>query len=299
MRRLRLARGEVTSELTLHSRRRQHVPVRLISHAMPKAAEEEQLYQTAIIDLSDLKVAEERLRVTERLASLGTLSAGLAHEINNPLNSVLLSAQVALTMCGAAPTDPQIVAALEQIVAEARRGGRLVHNMLSFAKQEDTQKWPADLNDIVRRVVTLAEAAHENLCSLGLQLAPDLPQVAVNPTEIEQVLMNLIRNAREAANNGECRVLIKTEPRMEGVRLTVADNGPGIPPDELPRVFDPFFTTKRGAGGTGLGLSIVYAIVAGHSGSINVESRPGAGTRFMIDFPLHTDGEYHGKNTGR
>jgi two-component system, sporulation sensor kinase E len=291
MHRCRRTPGEVASELSLKNRRGALVPVRLLSRGL-LPVDEDQLYHTAIIDLTERKEAEERLRVAERLASLGTLSAGLAHEINNPLNSILLSAQVGLTMVRSSPRDPQIV-------EEARRGGRLVRNMLAFAKQETTQKWPVDLNAIVRRVVTLTEALPGGVCYTHLRLAPHLPQVTVNPTEIEQVLMNLIRNAAEATRNGECRVLIKTEQRGWGVRLTVADNGVGIPPERLPRIFDPFYTTKRGSGGSGLGLSIVYAIITGHQGSIKAESQPEGGTRFVIELPVHADGEVHDKNASR
>jgi two-component system, NtrC family, sensor kinase len=122
-------------------------------------------------------------------------------------------------------------------------------------------------------------------------LAARLPQIMADPTEIEQVLMNLIRNAVEAAEQGRCRLTIKTEPRAGRVRLTVSDDGPGIPPEKLPHIFDPFFTTRRGSGGTGLGLSIVHAIIVSHGGSIEVKSRSEFGTRFTIELPACGDGK--------
>jgi PAS domain S-box-containing protein len=298
MRRCRAGEAEVDSEILLSVRSGLLVPVRLVSRALSQT-DEDRLYQTALIDLTERKASEERLRVAERLASLGTFAAGLAHEINNPLNSILLSAQVALALVCRSSADPEIVQTLEQIVEESRRGGRLVHNMLAFAKQEVTQKWPADLNAIVRRAVTLVQAAHGDECVMSLQLTPHLPQVQINPTEIEQVLMNLIRNAGEAARNGPCRMLIRTEPHLGKVRLTVADNGPGIPPEKLPHIFDPFYTTRRSSGGTGLGLSIVYAIITGHGGTIRCESTPSQGTRFVIELPAHENGEFLGKYPAR
>jgi PAS domain S-box-containing protein len=227
-----------------------------------------------------LRISQEHLRRSERLASLGTLAAGIAHEINNPLNAIVITARYALK-------NPKFDRdkAFETICNEAMRGGEIVRGILRFAKEEKVTKTPTDLNELIKHTRDLAKTyLGSNRLSVELELAENLPPLMLNSTAIEQVLFNLINNAAEASQ-GETSVVVRTHSGSEVVRVEVRDNGPGIPEDTLPRIFDPFFSTKRSAGGTGLGLSICHGIILEHGGSITVDSQLGQGTVFSIQLP--------------
>lgn len=228
----------------------------------------------------------EQLRRAERLASIGTLAAGIAHEINNPLNAILMTAECAIR-CG---SENDVGELLNVIRAEAQRGGRIIKGILRFSRNENSQKTPGDLNAVVRHAAELSRiyVNRPNL-ELALRLTADLPPVNMNTTEMEQVVVNLIKNAAEATG-AALTVTVATACSDAEALVTVADNGPGIPPDVLWRVFDPFFSTKRNSGGTGLGLSICHGIVQEHGGTIRVHSDPGSGTRFEIRLPVVADG---------
>ncbi len=234
-----------------------------------------------------LRQSEEQLRRSERLASLGTLAAGIAHEINNPLNSIILTADYALQF----PAEVEPDRAYETIIKEAQRGGRIVKSVMKFARKDVSPKSPHQLNEVVARAVELVRTyVHSTRLRLDLNLAPNLPTITLSPEEIEQVIINLVQNAVEAAK-GEVQVKLITEREGDHVRLAVEDNGPGISEDNLQRIFDPFFSTRHSAGGTGLGLSICHAIVAEHGGSILVQSRLAEGTRFTVRLPVSEGAE--------
>jgi len=236
-------------------------------------------------DLTDVKRATAQLRQAERLASIGTLAAGIAHEINNPVGGILLSAEGALDELTSTGDRTYLATCLKEIMEDAKRCGRIIQSILRFARQQPTEKWPNDINALVRRTIHLTrEAVARRGGELSVQLAPDLPEVAINPTEFEQVLINLIQNAVEAGGKGTS-VVIQSQRQERGVRLRVTDNGPGMTPQQLAHVFDPFFTTRQQVGGTGLGLSVVHGIVAAHGGRIHVDSAPQQGTTFTIDLP--------------
>ncbi len=236
-------------------------------------------------DLTDVKRATEQLRQAERLASIGTLAAGIAHEINNPVGGILLSAEGAWDELTSTGDRTYVATCLKEIMEDAKRCGRIIQSILRFARQQPTEKWPNDVNALVRRAVHLTrEAVSRRGGDLSVQLAPDLPEVALNPTEFEQVLINLIQNAVEAGGTNT-RVVIQSQRHEVGVRLRVIDNGPGMTPSQLAHVFDPFFTTRQQTGGTGLGLSVVHGIVAAHGGHISVDSAPQQGTTFTIELP--------------
>lgn len=245
-----------------------------------------------------LRVSQEHLRRSERLASVGTLAAGIAHEINNPLNAILMTAQYARR--SGAKIEPS--RAFSIICDEAVRGGNIVKGILKFAKEETAPKSLADLNELVRHTRDLIKAyfSTEKSLTVDLQLDAGLPQVMVNATAIEQVLVNLMNNAFEASD-GAARVTVRTGYEFDKVLVEVHDNGPGIPEESLPHIFDPFFSTKRSTGGTGLGLSICHGIIADHGGSIRVDSARNKGTTFLIELPViaqDVKGEEHAKNTG-
>jgi PAS domain S-box-containing protein len=241
-------------------------------------------------DVSARRAAEQRLREGERLVAVGTLAAGIAHEINNPVGSILASAQYAQMVMRDPDGAEKVERALANIVAESRRCGQIVKSVLRFAREETTERWPADLNQVVGQARDHSmELARRYGGSLELALAPELPQVQLNPTEIEQVLANLIRNGLQSGGYG-IHVTIRTQDRGDRVVLSVTDDGPGMPPEVREQIFDPFFTTREASGGTGLGLSMVHGIVSSHGGKISVYSEPGQGTEVVIELPAHAAG---------
>jgi len=230
-----------------------------------------------------LREAEQRLYHSERLASIGTLAAGIAHEINNPIGSILLAAQYALSVGTAG--DEVARRSLEDIAGHARRCGGIVKNVLRFARQETLERRPCDLNECVERIRDLArQVAEGRSASVEFDLCEKPLPVLVNPTAIEQVLLNVIRNAVEADEAGG-RVSVVSEAGPGSARVVVRDEGRGMSVEEKTYLFDPFYTTRRVEGGTGLGLSISHGIVTDHGGAIHVDSQPGRGTTITVELP--------------
>jgi two-component system NtrC family sensor kinase len=239
-----------------------------------------------------LKAAQKKLVQTDRLASLGQLSASVAHEINNPVSGVLNLAMLLQRMIkddGVPQTRlEEFRKYLSQIVAETSRVGRIVSDLLAFSRRSKPQRAPADLNRIVRTTLSLVQ--HKMKLSdveVEARLADDLPQAACDPQQIQQVVLNLLLNAAEATQTrGERRVAISTETRPGEVLLVVSDNGEGIPQENLAKIFDPFFTTKSEGKGVGLGLAVSYGIIQAHGGDIEVRSQTGEGSTFTVSLPL-------------
>jgi two-component system NtrC family sensor kinase len=216
---------------------------------------------------------------------MGEFAAGAAHEINNPLNAILLGARDALDSHG----DPEYVAIMEkclrEVISEASRCGQIVKNLLRFANEEEADMWMCSFNDVVRVGLALCrEYASAHNVDIAQELAPDLPEIRMNPTAIGQVVVNLVRNSVEACAGGG-QVTVSSQCMGDTVRLSVHDDGIGIPPHVRPHIFDPFYTTRREDGGTGLGLSVVYGILDSHSAHVGVNSEEGGGTCFVVDFP--------------
>jgi signal transduction histidine kinase len=260
---------------------RQNIQGRLLRHqGQPAGA------VLLIEDVTGRLELERAARQADKLAALGTLAAGLAHELNNP--SGIISSRIELMLLEA-ERQALPAATREDLVVlrrHAQRVARIVQGLLSFARQSGQSRGPVDLNQIVDDTLLLVEkqAAREGVV-LARRLRPGLPPIQGDPTALEQVLMNLILNARDAVN-GHGEILVETElvtGHPARLRLLVRDTGPGIPAEILPRIFDPFFTTKPG--GTGLGLSISYGIVREHGGTLDVHSEPGRGTTFVLSFP--------------
>lgn len=236
-------------------------------------------------DASEQIVREQHLRRVERLAGMGTLIAGVAHELNNPLSAVLGFTRLLLL-------DPRPDAEredLETIAREAERMAKIVSDLRLIVRdtQEGGTRARVDLNDVAAHVLkTRAYALHTRNIEVRQDLAEALPAVLADRGQMEQLLLNLVVNAEQAMaeSEGERRVIVRTRATAEGVSMSVVDSGPGIPPDQLERIFDPFFTTKPPGEGTGLGLSLVHSITREHGGEIRVESEPGKGTAFRVDF---------------
>ncbi len=234
----------------------------------------------------ELEAASEAYRKTERLASIGTLAAGIAHEINNPLGSILMAADSALYSLD---NSEDVEEALRSIKADAKRAGSIVKTVLQFSRQEESHKRPHALGDIARRARDLTRGyAETNEVAVELTIASELPKVVINPTEIEQVLVNIINNAIEASDPGQT-ITLRITADDSNVRAVLEDRGRGIKPEEIDRVFDPFYTTRHNIGGTGLGLSLTHSIVHQHGGSIDVDSVPGEGTRVTVSLPRGDD----------
>lgn len=239
----------------------------------------------------ELHESREALVRSERLASVGFLASGIAHEINNPVGMILLAAENAITYKDRPDAKRQMERCLKDILVSAERCGHITKSILQFAKQEATEKVLTDIGKVIERAAMLTgNYTKERGGAIDLQLADNLNPVLANSVEMEQVFVNLIQNAVEAAA-GYVRVVIRTMAAPETVRITVEDNGPGIAEKHIPHLFDPFFTTHRERGGTGLGLSIVHGIIVGHEGKISVENRMPTGTVFTIDLPCAAPAE--------
>ncbi len=239
-----------------------------------------------MIDVSDRKSAEESLRQADRLASLGTLAAGVAHEINNPLGAILLASQGALSI----KDKPKQVARLEELLTlirdDAERCGRIVSGVLKFSRQGSNDRAPTNLNDVVTTAVDLTRMyVQERKADVSVELSSKVTPISMNTVEMEQVLVNLIRNAIEAESKG-VSVAIRTWRAGDSILVSVRDNGRGMTSEQKAHLFDPFFTTRQRDGGTGLGLSIVHGIVAMHGGSIEVKSKPDQGTTVQVRLPI-------------
>jgi PAS domain S-box-containing protein len=234
-------------------------------------------------DVTERITLERAARRAETLAALGTLSAGIAHEINNPIG--ILSSRLEL-MEGRPGLPAEVREDLQMLRRNVERVGRLVRSLLSAARQSPMERRAVDLNVVVEESLMLVgKQMSKERIQIITRLDPSLPKVRGEPHALQQVLINLLVNARDAMPEGGT-VRIETSPAIdpeEGVRLVVADTGPGIPADILPRISEPFYTTK--AAGTGLGLPLSYNIIREHKGRVEVESAPGRGTTFIITLP--------------
>jgi signal transduction histidine kinase/FixJ family two-component response regulator len=237
-------------------------------------------------DITAERTITSKLLQTEKMAALGQLVSGIAHELNNPLTGVLGYAELLLRQGLAAEQENEA----RKIYQEAERARRIVKNLLFFAREKKPERTEIDLNELIERTVALRsyELKVENIV-VSTALNANLPRTMADPFQLQQVILNLLVNAEQALleGKGQGHIHIQTlQPTPDRIAMEVADDGPGIPQEIAPRVFDPFFTTKPPGVGTGLGLSIVYGIVHEHGGEVALESRPGAGVRFTIELPL-------------
>jgi PAS domain S-box-containing protein len=235
-------------------------------------------------DVSGAMALQRAARQAEKMAALGALSAGTAHEINNPIG--IMTSRIELMLLDADTLPERLRDDLGVLHRNAQRVARITQRLLAFARPSLGQQAPVDVNHMVRDALALAETQLRRRGVVTvLDLEPALPPVLGDAHALQEVVLNLVGNAREAmSDGGELRVQTMTVPgRRDQVRLLIRDTGTGIPAEHLPRIFDPFFTTKDY--GTGLGLSVSYGIVRDHHGTVDVQSEPGNGTTFVLTFP--------------
>jgi PAS domain S-box-containing protein len=273
----------ISRQTTMRVRRRLGGYRALESVARTFIAPDGQLRVAAISrDVSERTAAESELRRVDRLVTLGTFAAEVAHEINNPVAAILLAAEVALER--ARDGEGHIAGTLERIADHARRCGAIVRSMLDFAIQGRSERRLHDVNELVTRAMSLVDAyARERGASLRFAPRSELPRVRANGVEVEQVLVNLLRNAIESRSSA-C-VDVETRALEGRVQIAVTDDGEGISAEARKQIFESFYSTKRASGGMGLGLAIVRRIVIDHGGEIRVEDLGGVGTRFLVDLP--------------
>jgi two-component system sensor histidine kinase HydH len=230
----------------------------------------------------DLREAEANVRRTERLAALGQLTAGLAHELRNPMGTMKASAEMLARQV--ADSGPVAVELAGYISSEVDRTNSLITRFLEFARPLQIRRETCDLNELAEKTVRRVEREQAGSgISLHLNLAPELRPIAADGELLERALANLLVNAIQASPQGST-VTLKTRPTGHGVEIAVIDRGSGIAPELLEQVFNPFFTTKKD--GVGLGLAIVSKIVDEHGGHLSVTSELGKGTHFLVDLPI-------------
>ena len=242
-------------------------------------------------DVTELKRLEEQLIQAEKLAAMGQMLAGVAHELNNPLTAILGVTELLREREGFEESTKR---QLDLTHRQARRAARIVQNLLEFSRPASPQKNPLDVNTLIERTLQLQDhSLRRNNIQAEFQPQPDLPAVVGDANQLIQVFLNLVSNAeqaiREVREGG--RIQIRIGRIGAHISITVQDDGVGIAPEALPRLFDPFYTTKRPGGGTGLGLSICMSIVREHGGSIDVETLPAGGSAFTVYLPVAPDQE--------
>ncbi len=281
-----LSRRETVKDLEVRLRKADGTDLlALFSATVRDTGDEVSGIEATLKDITVRRMMDARLQQAEKLASLGQLSAGVAHEINNPLGLILGYTQLILKEAG---SDGQMHEDLEVIEKHTMSCKKIVEDLLQFSRSMETSKKPSSVNELLERVLRVLKS---NFAKDGVEiepvLEPDLPEVTLDAEKMEQVIMNLLINARQAIEGpGRIRVRTGRTTGSGSIFLAVSDSGSGIAPEVLPRIFDPFYTTKPTGMGTGLGLSVSYGIVQDHGGEIEVESTPGQGARFTVRLPL-------------
>jgi two-component system NtrC family sensor kinase len=230
-----------------------------------------------------IKEMQDSLIQSEKLASLGKMAAGIAHEINNPLTSILINSHLLLEKPN---DDPYTKESLNLITEETSRCSSIVKGLLEFSRQSPPKKEPADINRLIANTSTLLENQFkfQNI-EVKKDFDPNLPNVKIDTGKIKQVLWNLMINAAEAMpDGGKLTIATSLSEKQKHIVIKITDTGKGIPKDNINKLFDPFFTTKES--GSGLGLAVTYGIIQQHQGSIKANSKVGQGTTFTVVLPI-------------
>jgi two-component system NtrC family sensor kinase len=290
--------GKLTPvQLTVLNKAKEAIPIQLSAALIYDRTGKEVASVGIFSDLRPRLSMERKLQEThlqlvssEKMASLGKLAAGIAHEINNPLGGILIYSSLLLE--DLPETDPK-KEDLARIVQEAGRCKEIVKSLLEFAHQTEPRMEPVDINRAITDGLFFLEnqALFHNI-HIEKHLDPSLPRALGNAGQLKQVFMNIIINAAEAMHgNGELTITTSASPDGRTVFTEFSDTGEGIPDENLSRIFEPFFTTKDVGKGTGLGLATSYGIIESHGGRISVKSRVGEGATFMIELSVHPEGK--------
>jgi two-component system NtrC family sensor kinase len=228
----------------------------------------------------------QQLQLAGRLAAVGELAAGVAHELNNPLAAVQGFAQL---VASRSDLDEVIREDVETIYREAQRAAKITQNLLSFSRRHNPEKSFISINDALAQSLDLqAYQMRVGNIEVVVDLDPELPKTMADFYQMQQVFVNIVTNAEQAMTeaHGQGKLSVKTQAAGHSIRVTFADTGPGVQKENLDRIFDPFFTTKEVGKGTGLGLSICFGIVHDHGGRLLAKSKPGKGTTFTVEIPV-------------
>ena len=267
-----------------------------IANLTANALQRQALYESLQARLEELQQAQAQIIQNEKLAAIGQLISGIAHELNNPLTSIVLYAQLLQRYSNNDSSNRE----LDMIIGESIRARKIVRGLLDFARQRPPESQPVNINDVIQSALQLVSyelRSHD--IELHLDLLPNVPLMLADPYQLQQVFVNLLNNAWQAISTtrGNGHLWIKTEivppykinqlgTSNDVIRISVRDDGPGISDVTLPRVFDPFLTTKPEGKGTGLGLSICHGIISQHGGNIRLESKVGIGSTFIVELPI-------------
>jgi PAS domain S-box-containing protein len=243
----------------------------------------------SFMDINEKKKLDSQMLIAGKLASIGELAAGIAHEINNPLTIVTGYAQLLLEN-KSIPAD--ITKDLQKIYDESQRVVKIIQNLMRFARRNNPGKDSVDVNEVIGRALELQHYdLVKNNIALTTHLASGLPLLMADFNQLQQVFISIMTNAQQALaeTKGKRKITLTTSAEKGFVRISIADNGPGIAAGDMTRIFDPFFTTKEVGRGSGLGLSVCHGIVSEHEGKIYVESTPGKGAAFIVELPSADD----------
>lgn len=272
--------GQFESVVVRKDGERRHIT---ITYSCPQRSRE---VLCLIRDATEEKQLQQQLVQSEKMGAIGQLVSGVAHELNNPLASISAFAQLMLSDANLTTEDRH---ATEVIASESRRAARIVHNLLTFARQHKAEKTDADINQVIENAL---ELRGYDLSVRGIQIERSYvdppPSTMVDAYQVQQVILNLVTNAEQAmagVERAHHRLTVRTRRDGETIRIEIEDTGPGIPPECLERIFNPFYTTKPVGHGTGLGLSISLGIISEHGGRIWAEKVPAGGAKFCVDLP--------------